>query len=66
MYVELETPNERDQPLWQIREAAIAALADLSGEYAALCPGMGWPSIALSALPCDAVSGTVRPQMLFR
>jgi transposase len=45
-YVNLEDRVGRDHPLRAIREIANAALADLSGEFAALYSGTGRPSIA--------------------
>src|SRR5271167_3055970 len=45
-YVNLEDRVRRDHPLRAIREMANAALADLSGEFAALYSGTGRPSIA--------------------
>jgi transposase len=45
-YVSLEDRVRRDHPLRAIREIANAALADLSGEFAALYSGTGRPSIA--------------------
>ncbi|MGB7589344.1 MAG: IS5 family transposase [Solirubrobacterales bacterium] len=45
-YVDLEARVRRDHPLRPIREIANSALADLSGEFAALYSGMGRPSIA--------------------
>ncbi len=44
-YVKLEDRVRRDHPLRAIREIANAALADLSGEFAALYSGAGRPSI---------------------
>ncbi len=44
-YVNLEDRVRRDHPLRAIREIANAALADLSGDFAALYSGMGRPSI---------------------
>ena len=45
-YVNLEDRVRRDHPLRAIREIANAALADLSGDFAALYSGLGRPSIA--------------------
>ena len=45
-YVNLEDRVRRDHPLRAIREIANTALADLSGDFAALYSGMGRPSIA--------------------
>ncbi len=45
-YVNLEDRVGRDHPLRAIREIANVALADLSGEFAALYSGTGRPSIA--------------------
>ena len=44
-YVHLEDRVRRDHPLRAIREIANAALADLSGDFAALYSGLGRPSI---------------------
>ena len=49
-YVNLEDRVGRDHPLRAIREIANAALADLSGEFAALYSGTGRPSIAPETL----------------
>ena len=49
-YVNLEGRVRRDHPLRSIREIANAALADLSGDFAALYSGMGGPSIAQEML----------------
>jgi len=45
-YIDLEDRVRADHPLRAIREIANAALAALSGEFAALYSGMGRPSIA--------------------
>jgi transposase len=45
-YVDLEQRVRKDHPLRPIREMANAALAVLSGDFAALYSGMGRPSIA--------------------
>jgi transposase len=45
-YVDLEKRVRRDHPLRAIREIANAALAELTGDFAALYSGMGRPSIA--------------------
>jgi transposase len=45
-YVNLEDRVRADHPLRTIREIANTALADLSGDFAALYSGMGRPSIA--------------------
>src|ERR1700730_12137836 len=45
-YVNLEARVRQDHPLRPIREIANMALADLSGEFAALYSGTGRPSIA--------------------
>ena len=45
-YVDLEKRVRPGHPLRPIREMANAALADLSGNFAALYSGMGRPSIA--------------------
>jgi transposase len=44
-YVNLEDRVRRDHPLRAIRGIANAALADLSGDFAALYSGMGRPSV---------------------
>lgn len=45
-YVDLEARVRSDHPLRTIRPIANAALADLSGEFAALYTDFGRPSIA--------------------
>ena len=45
-YIDLEDRVRADHPLRPIREIANAALASLSGEFAALYSGMGRPSVA--------------------
>ena len=44
-YIDLEDRVRADHPLWSIREIANAALAALSGDFAALYSGMGRPSV---------------------
>jgi transposase len=44
-YIDLEERVRADHPLRPIREIAIAALAALSGDFAALYSGMGRPSV---------------------
>jgi len=44
-YIDLEDRVRADHPLRSIREIANAALASLSGEFAALYSGMGRPSV---------------------
>ena len=44
-YIDLEDRVRADHPLRPIREIANAALAALSGDFAALCSGMGRPSV---------------------
>jgi transposase len=44
-YIDLEGRVRSDHPLRPIREIANAALASLSGEFAALYSGMGRPSV---------------------
>lgn len=45
-YVDLEARVRRDRPLRVMREIANAALASLSGDFAALYSGLGRPSVA--------------------
>ena len=45
-YIDLETRVRAEHPLRAIRGIANAALAALSGEFAALYSGIGRPSIA--------------------
>ena len=44
-YIDLEDRVRADHPLRPIREIANAALAALSGDFAALYSGMGRPSV---------------------
>src|SRR4051794_35983503 len=44
-YIDLEDRVRADHPLRSIREIANAALAALSGDFAALYSGMGRPSV---------------------
>ncbi len=61
-YVDLERRVRRDHPLRTIGEIANAALADLTGEFAALYPArLGRPSIAPERLlRGDAAAGVLR------
>src|SRR5215475_1475018 len=60
-YVDLEARVRADHPLRTIREIANAALADLTGEFAALYPArLGRPSIA----PERLLRATVMPRSL--
>ena len=44
-YIDLEDRVRADHPLRSIREIANAALTSLSGEFAVLYSGLGWPSV---------------------
>src|SRR5437764_11403208 len=56
-YVDLEQRVRQDHPLRAIRSLTDAALEALSADFAALCSGLGRPSIPPEMLLNDAVAG---------